>query len=87
VVTRALIGRCRLPNMGKPKAMQSAPRKQHTKPTDVASTVSVYDGETYLGSIRIGGRGDAVAYSADGKRIGSFPSERAAMAAFKKAAE
>jgi hypothetical protein len=66
----------------KPTAMQPASKKRDAKPT--ASIVSVYDGQTYLGSVRVGGHGDAVAYDADGKRIGSFPSERAAMAAFKK---
>jgi hypothetical protein len=61
---------------------QPISKKPAAKPT--ASMVSVYDGQTYLGSVRVGGHGDAVAYDADGKRIGSFPSERAAMAAFKK---
>jgi hypothetical protein len=65
-------------------APQIAPKKRPTESAQ-ASLLTIYDGQTCLGSIRVGVRGDAVAYSVDGKRIGSFPSEQAALAAFNKA--
>jgi hypothetical protein len=62
---------------------QLAPRKQ--QPAQ-ASLLAIYDGQNCLGTIRVGVRGDAVAYDANGKRIGAFASAQAATAAFKKCA-
>lgn len=64
-------------------APQVAPKKRRAKP-GWASLLAVYGGQTCLGSIRVGVRGDAVAYDAKGKRLGCFRSAQAATAAFKK---
>jgi hypothetical protein len=47
------------------------------------SLLSLYDGTILVGTIRVGIRGDAVAYGPTGKRIGAFASAEDAKAAFK----
>jgi hypothetical protein len=42
------------------------------------------DDDPFVGTVRVGARGDAVAYGADGKRIGSFSSAATAAAALKR---
>ena len=56
--------------------------KRRTKPA-TGSLLSLYDGTTLVGTIRVGVRGDAVAYGPTGKRIGAFASAEDAKAAFK----
>jgi hypothetical protein len=65
-------------------APQNAAKKRGAKLAQ-ASLLAVYDGRDCLGTVKVGPRGDAVAYDASGKRIGSFASEQAAMVAFRKA--
>jgi hypothetical protein len=66
-------------------APQIAPKKRRTKPAQ-ALLLAIYDGQDCLGTIRVGVRGDVVAYDAKGKRLGSFASAQAASAAFKASA-
>jgi hypothetical protein len=65
-------------------APQTAPKKRRGRPAQ-ASLLAVYDGRDCVGTVKVGTRGDAVAYDASGKRIGSLVSEQAAMVAFRKA--
>jgi hypothetical protein len=44
--------------------------------------LSVYDGQECIGRIKVTDDGKAVAYDPNGKRLGSFPSLKAASAAF-----
>jgi hypothetical protein len=62
---------------------KTAPISRRAKPAQ-ASLLAVYDGQDCVGSVRVGVRGDAVAYGADGKRIGSFSSAATAAAALKR---
>jgi hypothetical protein len=64
-------------------APQTAQKKRPTKPAQ-ASLLAIYDGQTCLGSIRVGVRGDARAYDVNGKRMGAFASVKAATEVFKK---
>jgi hypothetical protein len=64
-------------------APQTAPKKRRGRPAQ-ASLLAVYDGQDCVGTVRVGVRGDAVAYGADGKRIGSFSSAAMAAAALKR---
>jgi hypothetical protein len=59
-----------------------APKKRRTEPAR-ASLLTVYGRQNFRESTRVGVRGDAGAYDASGKRLGSFPSVQAATAAFK----
>jgi hypothetical protein len=64
-------------------AQQIAPKKHRAKPAQ-ASLLAIYDSQECLGTIRVGVRGDAVAYDAKGKRIGTFASVQAATEACEK---
>jgi hypothetical protein len=55
--------------------------KHRTK--SATRSLSLYDGTTLIGTIKIGSRGNAVAYNVTGKRIGSFRSVLEAKVAFK----
>jgi hypothetical protein len=68
----------------RPPAPKIVAKSRRAKPAQ-ASLLAVYDGRDCLGTVKVGPRGDAVAYDASGKRIGSFASEQAAMVAFRKA--
>ena len=43
--------------------------------------LSVYDGQEFVGTVKVSDDGKARAFDRDGKRIGSFPSFEAASAA------
>lgn len=50
--------------------------------------LSVYDGQKFVGTIKVSGDGKkATAFDCDGKRVGSFPSFKAASAALSKPVE
>jgi hypothetical protein len=59
------------------------PKSRRAKPAQ-AALLAVYDGRDCLGTVKVGTRGDAVAYDADGKRIGNFSSAATAVAALKR---
>jgi hypothetical protein len=61
-----------------------APKKHRAKPAQ-ASLLAIYDGQNCVGTIRVGVRGDAVAYDPDGKRVGCFASATAAASALNPA--
>jgi hypothetical protein len=49
--------------------------------------LSVYDGQECLGKIKVAEDGKAVAFDPSGKRLGRYPSFKAATAAFDTPAE
>ena len=63
-------------------APQTEPKKRYAEPA--ASMVAVYDGQDCIGTIKVGGRGDAVAYNAKGKRLGFFSVRAGGGCSFKK---
>jgi hypothetical protein len=67
----------------RPPAPKIVAKSRRAKPAR-ASLLAVYDGQDCVGTVRVGVRGDAVAYGADGKRIGSFSSSATAAAALKR---
>jgi hypothetical protein len=61
---------------------QSAKRKRRRAPTkSCARELFVYNGQNLLGVIKIAGAGKATAYNPDGKQLGTFASQHAAIAA------
>ncbi len=48
--------------------------------------LALYDGTHLLGTIKVAADGRSVAYSAGGKKLGSFPTFEAVTAAFPKSA-
>jgi hypothetical protein len=60
-------------------SMRTAPR---SGPRELA----VYDGTDLVGTIKIASDGKSTAHNAHGKRLGIFPSQRAASAALNKLA-
>jgi hypothetical protein len=49
--------------------------------------LSLYDGQELVGTIKVAEDGTAVAFDPGGKRVGSFPSLKAASAAFNSRVE
>jgi hypothetical protein len=62
-------------------ARRTRPAKRKRAPT-CRREVAVYDGQDFLGIVKIAGH--ATAYNPDGKRIGVFRSQEAAIAALDK---
>jgi hypothetical protein len=50
--------------------------------TPRARELSLYDGQDLIGTIKVAVGGKAIAFDPRGKRLGSFPSLKAASAAF-----
>lgn len=57
-----------------------------SRPGTVRGDQAVYAGRVCIGFIR-GTAGGAIAFDADGNKVGSFPSRRAAAAALSKSGE
>jgi hypothetical protein len=72
--------------------LSPAPRSRRSTKSQRGATkpcrreVSLYDGVDWIGTIKGSGDGRSVAYSALGKKLGSFPTFEAATAAFPKPA-
>lgn len=69
---------------------RSSPRRSRRSRTTKRTpprNLALYSGTTLLGIIKVAGDGRATAFSADGRRIGIFPSFEAATAAFNKTEE
>ena len=49
--------------------------------------LSVYDGQECVGKIKVADDGEAVAFDRCGKRLGTFPTIKAAFAAFNSSVE
>jgi hypothetical protein len=58
-------------------------KKNHrTKTTAVDREFSLYDGQNFIGTIKLAADGTTEAFDLRGKRLGTFPSFRAATTAF-----
>lgn len=66
--------------------MKSGRPKRSAK-LGTARTLAIYDGHDCIGTIEESNDGQALAFDTDGKRLGSFPSVKAASAAFRVAGD
>lgn len=66
--------------------MKSGRPKRAAKP-GTARSLAIYDGHDCIGTIEELTDGQALAFDANGKRLGSFPSVKAASAAFSVAGD
>jgi hypothetical protein len=66
---------------------RARPLKRSIVKKSPARALSLYDGQVHVGTIKVAEDGTAVAFGANGKRLGKFPSLRAAYTAFDKPVE
>jgi hypothetical protein len=52
--------------------------KKRRTPKPVTREVALYDGQTLVAVIRVGGDGNCIAFDGDDKRLGSYPTFQAA---------
>jgi hypothetical protein len=75
------------PQTPKAKVARRRNRQGAKFDSDISLRLSIYDGQNCIGAIEVADDGEARAFDRRGKLLGSFPSLKAASAAFNSSVE